>query len=53
MITVKQLKKELESFPDDALVYAYEGESAGIGILVAGEEGSFIPTDDDADKEAT
>lgn len=33
MKTVKQLKIELDKFPDDALCYAYEGEVRGIIIL--------------------
>lgn len=32
MITVKRLKELLEQLPDDAEVYAYEGEDVGIGI---------------------
>ena len=33
MITVKYLKKALSKLPDDALVYAYEGEATGIVIV--------------------
>ena len=32
MITVKELKEELDKFPDDALCYAYEGEVTGLVI---------------------
>jgi len=32
MITVKRLKELLEKVPNDAMVYAYEGEDTGICI---------------------
>jgi len=32
MISVKKLKKLLAEIPDNAMVYAYEGEDVGIGI---------------------
>jgi len=32
MKTVKELIKELKKFPKDALCYAYEGETVGIGV---------------------
>ena len=32
MRTVKQLKDELDKFPDDAICYAYEGEVCGVVI---------------------
>lgn len=30
MRTIKELKAELDKFPDDCVCYAYEGESTGI-----------------------
>ena len=33
MITVAELKKELDKFPDDAVCIPYEGESMGITIF--------------------
>ena len=33
MITIKQLKKELEKYPENARVYGYEGEATGIGVV--------------------
>ena len=39
MKTVKELKKELSKFPDDALCFAYEGESIGIAIQSNNKEG--------------
>ena len=38
MITVKRLKELLKDLPDDAKVYAYEGEDTGIGIYT-GKDG--------------
>ncbi len=32
MITVKELKEELNKFSDDCVCFAYEGEVIGIGI---------------------
>lgn len=32
MRTVKWLREELAKFPDEALVYAYEGEATGLSI---------------------
>jgi len=34
--TVKFLKQELEKFPDDAKIHAYEGEVTGIIITAEG-----------------
>ena len=39
MRTVKELKKELEKFPDDAMCYGYEGEDVGIAISKDGKCG--------------
>ena len=42
---IKQLIKELEKYPEDAIVYAYEGEDIGIGITNANKENlGFIST---------
>lgn len=32
MRTVKELKQELDKFPEDALCFAYDGEASGISI---------------------
>jgi len=32
MITVRRLKDLLEKLPDEAAIYAYDGEDTGIGI---------------------
>ena len=49
VITVKQLKEELDKYPDDARVYGYEGEATGVGIISS--EGfdflGFIETESD------
>lgn len=39
MKTVKELKKELEKFPEDAMTYAYEGECVGITVTKDGKNG--------------
>ena len=39
MITVGYLKKRLAEIPDDALVYAYEGEVVGIIVVGSPDEG--------------
>lgn len=33
MISVKNLIEHLKTYPKDAMVYGYEGEDVGIGIL--------------------
>lgn len=33
MKTVKQMKEELDKFPDDAQCYAYEGEVIGLVVI--------------------
>jgi hypothetical protein len=38
MLTVAELIKELQEFPADAKVYAYEGEIIGV-VVVSGEGG--------------
>lgn len=40
-ITVKRLREELATFPDDALCHAYEGEGTGIGIQDVNDDKSF------------
>jgi len=51
MITVAELLKELEEYPADALVYAYEGERTGI-VIVSADRGlkqlGFIPAKEEA-----
>lgn len=32
-LTVKELRNQLDTLPDDAIVYAYEGEITGIVIV--------------------
>lgn len=32
MISIKRLKQELEKFPEDAVLFAYEGEVRGLVI---------------------
>lgn len=51
MRTVKSLTEELSKFPDEAIVWAYEGESSGLGVRWPGEiesstEGFIYCTDD-------
>ena len=41
-ITVKELKERLKLFPDNATVFAYEGETTGINIVHSGEQLAFI-----------
>ena len=38
MITVKRLKKLLEEVPDDAMLWAYEGEDTGISVCYNGKK---------------
>jgi len=38
VITVKELIEELKKFPEDALVYAYEGEIVGVVITSADDD---------------
>ena len=54
MITAKNLKKILKNVPDDAKIYAYEGESTGIVVIIDDEEFLFInaSSDDDEDVQA-
>ena len=54
MITAKNLKKILKDVPDDAKIYAYEGESTGI-VVIYDEEFLFInaSSDDDEDVNET
>lgn len=33
MISVKALKEKLNKYSDDNMIYAYEGESDGLGIV--------------------
>jgi hypothetical protein len=44
-LTVSELKKRLNEYPDDAIVCAYEGEVVGIGISIQGKQIGFIETD--------
>lgn len=39
MITAKKLKELLSKVPDEATIYAYEGEDVGLGIRMP--DGSF------------
>ena len=52
MITAKNLKKVLENVPDDAKIYAYEGESTGIVVIYNNEEFLFINASSDDDEDA-
>ena len=54
MITAKNLKKILKKVPDDAKIYAYEGESTGIVVIINDEKFLFInaSSDDDEDIQA-
>lgn len=42
MKTVKDLIKELQKFPEDAMCYGYEGENTGIGIKIKDGKYGFI-----------
>ena len=48
MITVKELKKILNDYPDDATAIAYEGEQTGIAINYGNKSG-WIETGTDQD----
>jgi hypothetical protein len=52
MKTVKELKRELRKFPDDALCYGYEGECTGIGIETKDGKFGFIYTKFNTKKDA-
>jgi len=39
MKTVKELKEELNKFPENAKVYAYEGERTGLAITYRNKSG--------------
>lgn len=41
MRTVKWLREELAKFPDEALVYAYEGEETGLSVQAADEANTY------------
>lgn len=45
MRTIKSLIRELQKFPDDALVYAYEGEVCAVVIQVGGKGVAWISCD--------
>ena len=47
MITIKELRERLSRYPDDAMVYPYEGEATGIVIVERdGNELGFIRVDE-------
>ena len=47
MITIKELRERLSGYPDDAMVYPYEGEVTGIVIVEHdGNELGFIRVDE-------
>ena len=51
MITAKNLKKSLKKVPDDAKIYAYEGESTGIVVIINDEKFFFINASSDDDED--
>lgn len=58
MKTVKQLKNELDKFPDDALCHAYEGlwelnEPTGVVISKDGQQGIIHCSERGDDKHST
>ena len=42
MILVKTLKKLLEKLPENAQLYAYEGEITGLGVKLPNGDSDFI-----------
>lgn len=52
MITVKTLKQLIENLPDNAEVYAYEGEDTGF-VILKGKKYWFIRATESRDTEDT
>lgn len=51
MITVKKLCEFLAKLPDDAQVYAYEGEDVGLGICIGEQQRWWIRARDTTEED--